>query len=116
MRSKEEVAKTIKEIIIPYCDCFAWNEFSDRGGPCYAPDKFDSKAEEEEAAYTRAASLPAMSKFGELHTELSDKAADCLQNKYVTYDWLVNATARLLTSTSYEELFSIAKLSREVID
>lgn len=111
MRSKEEVAKTIKEIIIPYCGCFAWNEFSDRGGPCYAPDKFDSKAEEEEAAYTRAVSLPAMPKSDKLHTEPSGKPAGCLQNKYVTYDWLVKATARLLTSTLYEELFSMAKLS-----
>lgn len=114
MRDRTEVARTIDEILIPYVECFSWGDFGSSGNPCYDPNDFPTPAEEEEAAYTLAAVQLEMEKYGTRHTDLAKKVAAQTKNQYVTYPWLRDAVARLLSSTNYEKLWSMVVLSRKV--
>lgn len=114
MRDRTEVAKTIDEILISYADCIAWKDFGAAGSPCYDPNAFLSPAKEEEAAYTLAAVQLEMKKYGTRHKLLAKKVAAQTGNKYVTYPWLRDAVSRLLSDTTYDELLSMAQLSRAV--
>ena len=102
MRSRDEVGKTIDEILIPFAECIAWKDFGPEGTPCYDPTEFTSAYEEEEAAYTLAT------------VELAKKVAVQTGNKYVTFPWLRDAVSRLLADSTYEELMSMTRLSRAV--
>lgn len=116
MKSLSEVCKAINSVIIPYCDCIAWSDFSDKGNPCFDPYEFDSKAEEIEADLTHAFVMLAIPKGGDIHLKLAKEIANLLGNKYITYDWMIKATARVLSRTTAEELLSMAILSREIKD
>ncbi len=114
MRDRNEVGKTIDNILIPYADCFGWECFGSKGSPCYDPDNYDSIAEEEEAAYTLAAVALELKKHSKRHTDLAEKIAQKTGNNYVTYPWLRDAVSRLLSSSTYDELMSMSQLSRTV--
>ncbi len=116
MKSRAEVRKSIMNVLIPYSDCIAWSDFSDRGNPCYKPYKFDSPEEEIEAAFTRAAVMLEIPYCSEIHSILGQKVANELDNKWITYDWLTKAVARILAGTTFDALLSIAMLSRRVKD
>lgn len=114
MKSISEVNASIINILIPYCDCFVWSELSDKGNPCYDPYNFATKGEKYEAAFTLAAVMLAIPKNGSTHKTLAKKIADQLGNNWITYDWLIKAVGRLLSGTSYRELYLMAILSRKV--
>ncbi len=116
MRDRTEVARTIDEILIPYVECLAWEDFGSSGNPCYDPNDFSSPAEEEEAAYTLAAVQLEMEKYGSRHTDLAEKVAEQTGDQYVTYPWLRDAVSRILSGTTYDDLLSMVKLSRAVKD
>ena len=116
MKSISEVNASIINILIPYCDCFVWSELSDKGNPCYDPYKFATKGEKYEAAFTHAAVMLAIPKGGDIHLTLAKEIANLLGNKYITYDWMIKATARVLSRTTAEELLSMAILSRKIKD
>ena len=56
----------------------------------------------------------AIPKNGSTHKTLAKKIADQLGNNWITYDWLIKAVGRLLSGTSYRELYLMAILSRKV--
>lgn len=114
MRNRTVVARTIDEILIPYADCIAWEDYGPEGNPCFDPYDFASDAEEEEAAYTLAAVELEMRKYGKRHKDLAKKVAKQTGNNYVTYPWLRDAVSRLLAGTTYDELFSMSRLARAV--
>ena len=94
MRSREEVARTIDEIVIPAASRIAWSTFGPNGNPC----------DLEELAYTLAAVILSMPKNGERHRKLAQRVAVNLGNQYVTYPWLSVAVGRLLSENTYEGL------------
>lgn len=112
--SISEINASIVHILVPYCDCIAWSDFSDKGNACYSPYTFATKEEEYEAAFTHAAVMLAIPKNGSTHKTLAEKIADQLGNNWITYDWLIKAVGRLLSGTSYRELYLMAILSRKV--
>ena len=114
MRDRFEVGRAIDKILIPYADCFAGEELGAAGSSCYDPNDFASAVEKVEAACTLAAVQLEMEKYGTRHTDLAKKVAAQTKNQYVTYPWLRDAVARLLSSTNYEKLWSMVVLSRKV--
>lgn len=40
MVSVKQVQICIEKLLIPYVDCIAWEEFGEKGGPCYDPNQF----------------------------------------------------------------------------
>lgn len=116
MRNIIDVARTIDDILIPYAECVAWEDYGPKGNPCWDPYDYASIAEEEEAAYTLAAVELEMGKYGNRHKDLARKVAKQTGNKWVTYPWLRDAVSRLLAGSTYNELLSMAKLSRAVKD
>lgn len=114
MRNRSTVGRTIEEILIPYADCIAWEDFGSAGSPCYDPYDFSSVAEEEEQAYTLAAVQLKMKKGSKIHADLARAVAKQTGNKFVTYPWLRDAVSRLLAGTTYDELLAMSKLSRLV--
>ena len=116
MKSLSEVCEAINNVIIPYCDCIAWSDFSDTGSCCFNPYKFESKEEEIEADFTHAFVMLAIPKGGDIHLTLAKEIANLLGNKYITYDWCIKAIARVLLRTTADELLSIAILSRKIKD
>ncbi len=116
MRNRSEVARTIDDILLVYADCIAWKDYGAAGSPCYDPYDFASPAEGEEAAYTLAAVELEMGKNSSRYNDLAAKVAKQTGNKWVTYPWLRDATCRILAGSTYNELLSMAKLSRAVKD
>lgn len=116
MNNITEVKRCIAHILLYYPDCFDWTAFSDKGTPCYFPDRFSDVKEAYEEATTRAAVLVAMPKGSRSHILLGSKIAELLCCKYVTYDWLVKAVGRLLSGTNYEELKEMTILSTVLRD
>lgn len=114
MTDRKEVAKTIDEVVIPYVDCFAWEDFGSSGNPCYNPNAFASPAQAKDFAYTLAAVQLEMRKNGLRHTGLAGKVAAQTGNKYVTYPWLRDAVSRILSGTTYDELLTMAQFARAV--
>ena len=114
MRNRSEVGRTIDNVLLPYDDCFAWLDYGPAGNPCYDPNSFSSVAEEEEASYTLAAVNLEMKRNSNRYTKLAEKVAAQTGNKYVTYPWLRDTVARILSESSYEELLAMARLSRTV--
>lgn len=114
MRNRIDVRKTIDEVLIPYAECIAWEDFGPKGNPCYDPYDFASAAEEEEAAYTLAAVQLEMKKNSTRHTDLATEVAKQTGNKYVTYPWLRDAVSRLLAGSTYDDLLFISRQSRAV--
>lgn len=114
MRNRIDVGKTIDDVLIPYADCIAWEDYGSAGSPCYDPYDFSSTAEEEEAAYTLAAVQLEMRKNNSRHTVLAEKVAKQTGNDYVTYPWLRDAVTRLLAGSTYDELLSMSRLSKAV--
>lgn len=114
MRDRIDVARTIDDILIPYADCIAWEDYGPECNPCFDPYDFASDAEEEESAYTLAAVELEMRKYGKRHKDLAKKVAKQTGNNYVTYPWLRDAVSRLLAGTTYDELLSMSRLSMAV--
>ncbi|MCQ4022491.1 MULTISPECIES: hypothetical protein [unclassified Ruminococcus] len=114
MRNRNEVARCIIEILIPYADCFAWGDFGAAGNPCYDPYNWSSPAEEEEEAYTLAAVQLELKKNGQRHIDLAEKVANNTGNDYVTYPYLRDAVSRILASSTYDELLTQVKFSRMI--
>ncbi len=114
MRNKDDVSKTIDDVLIPYADCICWEDYGSAGSPCYDPNDYSSDAEEEEAACTLAAVQLELKKHSKRHTTLAKEVAKQTGNTFVTYPWLRDAVSRLLAGTTYDELISMAKLSRAV--
>ncbi len=114
MRDRIDVARTIDDILIPYADCIAWEDYGPEGNPCFDPYDFASDTEEEEAAYTLAAVELEMGKYSRRHKDLAKKVAKQTGNEYVTYPWLRDAVGRLLAGTTYDELLSMSRLSMAV--
>ena len=48
MRNRIDVAMAIDYILLPYADCFAWEDYGPKGNPCWDPYDYASEAEEEE--------------------------------------------------------------------
>ncbi len=116
MKSRAEVRAAIRCILIPYSDCIAWEDFGDAGNPCYDPYTFSSPSEANEAAITIAAVMLEIPKYSQIHNDLAHRVANELENKWVTYDWLIKAVARILTGATFDQLLSMAMLSRKVKD
>ncbi|MEF9961135.1 MAG: hypothetical protein RR755_00655 [Erysipelotrichaceae bacterium] len=118
MKETFDVNRCIQDVLIPYAECIAWGDFSDKGNPCYDPYVFDSPADEEDAALTYAAVLITMAKGSDEHIILAKKVARILGNQYVTYDWLAKAVGRVLSGSTYtyDELLSMSLLSKKVRD
>lgn len=116
MKEKFDVNRCIQNVLIPYAECIAWGDFSDEGNPCYDPYVFDSLADEEDAALTRATVFITIPKGSKEHICLAKKVARILGIKYVTYDWLAKAVGRVLSGSTYDELLSMSLLSKKVKD
>ena len=114
MRNRIDVARTIDDILLPYADCFAWEDYGPKGNPCWDPYDYASEAEEEEAAYTLAAVELELGKFSQRHRDLAKRISEQTGNEYVTYPWLRDAVSRLLAGTTYDELLSMSRLSMAV--
>ena len=114
MRNRIDVARTIDDILLPYADCFAWEDCGPKGNPCWDPYDYASEAEEEEAAYTLAAVELELGKFSQRHRDLAKRISEQTGNEYVTYPWLRDAVSRLLAGTTYDELLSMSRLSMAV--
>ncbi len=111
MNNLAEVIFCIEKILIPHTECIAWEDFSDRGNPCYNPYDFKNKQEEMEAAFTEMLVALAMPKYSYNHIALSQRVAYLLGNKWVSYDWLKKAVGRVLFGTNYRELAQMTALS-----
>ena len=116
MTDRLEIAKALDNILLPYAQCISWKHFGAAGSPCYDPNDFASSAEREEAASPLAAVQLKRKKKGARHTKLAKKVATQTGDEYVTYPWLRDAVSRILTATTYDDLLSMAKLSRAVKD
>ena len=114
MRNRNEVKRTIDNILTPYADYIAWKDFGPEGNSCYNPYYFASAAEEEEAAYTLAAVELELKKNSKRHTDLAEKVAKQTGNTYVTYPWIRDAVSRMLANSTYDELWSMVSLSSAV--
>lgn len=114
MKTLLEVSQAIDTLILPFCGFFQWLDFSDKGNYCYDPYEFETKEEEIEAAFTRAAVLLKIPKGSDIHISLAKKIANLTGNKYIAYDWMVKAIARILSGTTYNDLSSMVSLSTAV--
>lgn len=113
MNSRTDISKSIYQVLIPFCDCIAWEDFSDRGNSRYDPYYFHSPEEEEEAASARANVLMEIPKGGGVHNILLPKIAGEFGNRRIHYDWFVKAVSRVLAITTYDKLLSLSTLCRE---
>ncbi|MDD6963706.1 MAG: hypothetical protein PUJ52_01395 [Firmicutes bacterium] len=102
------------QMLIRHHDCIAWEEFSDHGNPCVDPYVFDTKIERQEDALMHAAVKVALPKGSATHVRLAELVARDLNNKYVTYDWLIKTVSRVLGVTSLSELRKMIELSTTV--
>lgn len=114
MVNRIEVSNSIDKVLLPFSDCIAWEDMSDRGNPCFNPYNFASSDEEVEAAYTFVAVFLEIPKGSERHRNLAKKVADQLGKEWITYDYLIKIVSRLLARTSFKELLFMAMLSRKV--
>ena len=105
--------KGIQELI-NYHDCVAWLDFSDEGNPCYNPYSFDTHLERELDALQLAAVKVELAKGSYQHKLLVELVSKDIGKKYVTYDWLIKAVARILCGTSLTELHNMLELSKAV--
>lgn len=94
-------ARKAIQMIIPYCDCLAWEDFSDRGNPCYNPLLFENETDIKEDALWHAAVKAAMPHGSDMHSVLASKVATVLNNKWVTYDWLIKALSRVINTPHF---------------
>ena len=97
-----------------YHECIAWEDYSDRGNSCWKPYRFETSEDREQDALWHAAVKVALAKGSETHIRLSELAAGDLGNKYVTYDWLIKAVARVLKGENLNELHEMLILSKKV--
>lgn len=111
MNSVFEANMCITDLLIPHAECFAWNDFGDRGNPCYKPYDFANPQEAFDAAVSEMVVTLAMPKGSPEHIQLGSKIADLLDCQYVTYDWLKKIVGRLLSGTNYNELKEMTALS-----
>lgn len=108
-----EVLNTL-HLLTAYPSSVAWQELTDHGNPCYSPYMYNTLQEEISEALTIAAVRVAMPKKSKLHLSLSSLVAVELQNKWVSYDWLIKACGRLLTGNTYSELQRAISFSNDV--
>lgn len=102
------------ELLERYHECIAWEDYSDRGNQCWNPYAFDTSNDREQDALWHAAVKVALAKGSATHIRLSELVAGYLENKYVTYDWLIKAVSRVLKGSSLDELREILILSEKV--
>ena len=95
-------------------ECFAWLDFGDKGNPCTGPYKLSSLAEIIEDATALAAVKIVMPKCSVLHNSLARKVAKNIGCKYVTYDWLIKVTERILVLSYYNDFMNMLALSLAV--
>ena len=114
MISVKQVQICIEKLLIPYVDCIAWEEFGEKGGPCYNPNQFMNSRDASNVAFTMALVSLAMPKGGVNHDKLAKKVAEKLDLNYVWYDWLVKAVGRILSGTNYSDLEQMLLLSNKV--
>lgn len=110
-----DVGNAIDKTVIPYSNAFEWSEFGDCGNACYNP--FDDLNNDEwfrECLYIGAVRA-AMRKGGDRHRNLSHAVVKQLSVSFVSYDWLVKATGRLLAGVdNFDELQGMAQLAYHV--
>lgn len=109
-------AKKRIQLLITNTDCIAWQDFSDKGSPCYNPLVFLNETEKCEDALWLAAVKVAMPHGSYEHGLLMPKVAAILNTKWVTYDWLIKACGRIFNGCDYNEFKNMITLSRTVRD
>lgn len=114
IRGLNEIKYCIREILIPYVDCFCWEDFGDKGNPCYDPYSFSSEQDRIDDADARRNVYLAMPKGSLTHNALGRGVAKTLDMHWVTYDWLVKAVGRILAGTTVSDLKEMVKLSELV--
>lgn len=103
------------DFLIKNHDSFGYGEFGDHGNSCYKPYK-DSVRQLCITNEMIGAVRQAMPKFSDRHIKLSLAVAGDLSLKWVSYDWLCKATARILAdeSQNIEDLECMANVSRKM--
>ena len=114
MVSVKQVQICIEKLLIPYVDCIAWEEFGEKGGPCYDPNQFMNSRDERNVAFTMALVRLVMPKGERNHVILAKKVAEKLGSNYIWYDWLVKAVGRILSGTNFSDLKQMLLLSNKV--
>jgi len=114
MNSVSEAKRCITNLLIPHAECFAWNDFGNRGNPCYKPYDFSNPQEAFDVAASEMVVTLAMPKGSPEHIQLGSRIADLLDCQYVTYDWLKKIVGRLLSGTNYQDLKEMTMLSMAV--
>lgn len=85
-------------LLAPNLAYFDWESFGDRGNPCYRPYAFPDREWEVTEALTLAAVRVLIPHGSAEHAFFASGIAKELDTAWVTYDWLIKALARLLTS------------------
>lgn len=102
------------QIIINYHDCLVWNEYGDKGNPCYNPLEYSSQAECDEEALWFAAVKATMKKNSYTHHLLAELVAKDLGCAWVCYDWLCKSMSRIFNGQSMDALINMCCLSKNV--
>lgn len=112
MKDIKEVFKSLP-LILNNAECFAWNDFKDRGSNCI--DWFNlSVDEKKEYLITKANVELLMPKKSQLFYDMERSIAEITGNKWVTYDWTVKAVARAISFCNFREFYEMLTLSRMV--
>ena len=112
MTNYQDVEDAVK-LLITGIDCIAVYDFTDRGNACinwYHLSLLDSIV----VATTKATVEIVVKKGSPLHHDLERAVASETGNKWVTYDWLVKVTGRILSFCTLDELNKYLALSRAV--
>ena len=95
-------------------DCFAWEDFSDRGTACYKPTKADAMKWRDESILLGLVRT-VMKKGTVIHISLADKVASVIGKKFISYDYLCKAVSRILSGvSSSQELIILCNVSKLV--
>ena len=115
MENFNEIIVSVKKAMLTitqYHDCIAWIDYSDKGNSCYNPYNSSSQADRENDALWFAAVKVAIPKGSHDHVSLAKYIAKNLNIKWITYDWLIKAIARVLNGVTLTEFEKMCKLSR----
>lgn len=97
-------------LLATHPSAFDWSSLSDRA---FDPQKL-SKEEAIEEAQTLAAVRIAMPKFSDLHRALAKSVSDAVDCKFVSYNWLALAAARILSGATYEEIRQLTRFALSI--
>ena len=103
MRADADVKRSIQTLIL-YPGVYGWEEFTDRGSPCYNPYAYDD-AELEESTETMAAVLRCMPKNSPQHIDLAHEIMRLLNVKRMSYSFLAKIVSRVLEGFSSSDEF-----------